>query len=322
VLDPDTDVPIAGAKVSLAWTDVTVSKETGVVRNPHELHTESSSTGFFKVCGLPTDLEGTLLISRGDATTPEIPISMNGALLDFQSVAIPAHDVDRAKGIVIGHVVSPLGKPVSDARVEIPASAVSGTTRDDGSFRLVGVQIGTQMIVARSMSYATAAEAVNVTSREPVDVTLQLAARVATLDTVLVTARRNVYLDRSGFSARKRMGAGYFFTRDDIDRRKPFAITDMMKNLPSITVLHQRGGTTVTGRRVTGFYSQNGCTRVYVDGFEWRDLQPGDFDMIVNPDDVVGLEVYQAGNVPARFRSIQDCLTIVVWTQFRGKTKK
>jgi len=34
VLDPDNDQPISGAKVSLAWTDVRVSKEACVVRAP------------------------------------------------------------------------------------------------------------------------------------------------------------------------------------------------------------------------------------------------------------------------------------------------
>jgi hypothetical protein len=71
-------------------------------------------------------------------------------------------------------------------------------------------------------------------------------------------------------------------------------------------------------------YSANApCTRVFVDGFEWRDLQPGDLDMVVNPDDVIGLEVYQADEVPTQFRRLdRGCLTLVVWTQFRGKAAK
>lgn len=58
------------------------------------------------------------------------------------------------------------------------------------------------------------------------------------------------------------------------------------------------------------------------DGFEWRDLQRGDLDMILNPDDVVGIELYQAGNAPIRWRGIKDCLTLVGGTQYRGKAAK
>lgn len=325
VLDPDSDAPISGAKVSLAWSDVAVSKVTGVVRTPHELSAETNEMGFFKICGLPSDLDGTLQASRGDITTPEIPITLNGALLGFQSLSIPQPAGARSTGIVMGRVLSPSGKPVPSARIEIPAAGVSTQTRDDGSFRLGGVASGTQMLVARSLSFSTAAEPINVSAREPVDITLTLGDKVTSLDPVLVTARRDYALDKSGFTARKRAGGGHFFTREDIDRRDPNSITDMVKNLPSVTVTRVRGGTVVRGRGgITSMYSAPPpCTRVFIDGFEWRDLQPGDLDMFVNPDDVIGLEVYQAGEVPSQFRKFdRGCLTLVVWTQFRAKAKK
>jgi len=324
IQDPDTDEPIPGVTVSLAWTEIFVSKTTGVVRTPHELHTESNASGFFKICGLPGDLEGTLLATRADVTTPEIPVSMNGALLDFRSLALPARGEGEARhnGIVTGHVLSPAGKPVANARVEIPMSNLATTTREDGAFRLLGVHTGTQMLIARSISYSTAAEPINVTSREPLDVSLMLGDKVVSLDTVLITARRNVYLDKNGFTARKKRGAGAFFTREDFDHRKPNAVTDMMKNVAGFTVVRVTGGAVVSSSRAaTSFYSSR-CTRAFIDGFEWRDLMPGDLDMIVNPDDVVGMEVYQPGDVPVRFRGIKDCTTIVIWTQFRPKASK
>jgi hypothetical protein len=325
VLDPDDDEPIPAAKVSLAWTEIFISKTTGVVRTPHELHAETNSSGFFKVCGLPSDLDGTLQVIHGDNTTPEIPIAMNGALLAFQSVAIPARGSPRKDGIVTGRVLSPLGKPVASARVEIPMSGVSVTTRDDGSFRLIGVLTGTQMLVARSLSYATAAEAINVTSREPLDVIVTLTDKVNILDPVLVTARRNDALDKLGFTKRKRASGGYFFTREDIDKRRPNNVTDLLKNLPMVTVRSQRGGTLVRGRTgITSVYTPTGsCVRVFVDGFEWRDMGPGDLDMFVNPDDVIGMEVYRAGEAPNQFSVLgPGCAAIVLWTQFRGKPAK
>jgi hypothetical protein len=325
VLDPDTDVPIDGARISLAWTDVAVSKTTGVVRTPREADAQTNTNGFFSICGVPSDLDGTLQASRGDVSTPEVPISLGGALLGFQSLGIAGKSAARATGVVIGRVLSPAGKPVAGARVEIPNAGVAAQTRDDGSFHIVGVATGTQMLVARSLSYATASQAINVTSREPIEVIINLADKVTSLDPVLVTARRDFALEKSGLSARKRAGGGHFFTREEIDRRKPNNISDMLKDLPSITVTYQRGGTVLRGRsRVTSMYSAPPpCTRVFIDGFEWRDLQPGDLDMFVNPDDVIGLEVYQADEVPTQFRKFdRGCLTLVVWTQFRGKAKQ
>jgi hypothetical protein len=325
VLDPDTDAPIAGARVSIAWTEVTVSKETGVVRNPHELHTETNGSGFFKLCALPSDLDGTLEANLGGASTPEVPVTMNGALLAFQSMSIPAKGGSRSTGVVTGHVLTQSGKAVGGARVEVPVSGVSTVTRDDGAFRLTGVLTGTQVLVARSLSFASAAEPINVTSRAPIDVVITVGPKVSLLDPVLVTARRDMALEKSGFNARKRAGGGTFFTREDIDRRKPNDITDMVKNVTGVTVTRQRGGAVVSGRsRVTSMYSSGpSCSRVYVDGFEWSNLMPGDLDMFVDPDDVIGLEVYQPGDVPAQFRKFdRGCVTLVVWTQMRSKAKK
>jgi hypothetical protein len=325
VLDPDTDAPIAGVRVSIVWTDVTVSRETGVVRQPHELRTETNGSGFFKLCALPSDLDGTLQANLGDVWTPEVPVTMNGALLAFQSMSIPAKSGSRSKGVVTGHVLTQSGKPVAGARVEVPVSGVSTVTRDDGAFRLTDVLTGTQMLVARSLSFASAAEPINVTSREPLDVVVTVGPKVSLLDPVLITARRDMALEKSGFNARKRAGGGKFFTREDIDRRKPNYITDMVKNVTGVTVTQQRGGAVISGRsRVTSMYSSGpSCSRVYVDGFEWSNLMPGDLDMFVNPDDVIGLEVYQPGDVPAQFRKLdRNCVTVVVWTQMRGKAKK
>ena len=274
---------------------------------------------------MPSELDGTLQVTRGELTSPELPITMNGALLDFQSVTLPVRSGPRKDGIVLGHVLSPAGKPVSGARVEIPMSAVSATTRDDGSFRLVGVQSGTQMLVARSLSFGTAAEPINVTAREPVDVSITLFDKVNVLDPVLVTARRDLALEKSGFSARKRAGAGYFFTREDIDKRQPNNITDMLKNLPIVNVSSRRGGTVITRRGgITSMYSAvPSCTNVFIDDFQWQNMGPGDLDMFVNPDDVIGIEVYRGEDVPARFRRFgQGCVALVLWTQFRGKAAK
>lgn len=321
VLDPDTDQPVENAEVSLAWEEVFVSKTTGVVRTPHELKAQTNSDGFFKLCALPNDLNGTLLVNHSGVTSPELPVNVNGALLDFQSVLLPAKPAAKGDGVVTGHVVSPTGKAVSGARVDIPMAAVSMVTRTDGGFRFIGVPSGTQMLVARSISYSTAAQQIDVTPREPIDVTLTLGEKTATLDTVFVTARRNTTLDKNGFTARKRAGGGHFFTREEIDRRNPNAISDMLKGLPSVTVTNRVGGTVLSGRRIIG--GPPPCTTVWVDGFEWASVMPGDLDMFINPDDVIGLEVYQAGEVPIKFRKFdRGCLTLVIWTEFRGNAKK
>jgi hypothetical protein len=311
-------MPIAGAKVSLAWTGTSITKQTGVVRTPHEVHTETNSAGFFKLCALPPDLHGTLQASQGNLSTPEVPVAMNGALLAFETLSIASNAESRATGVVTGRVVMENGKPLSGVRVQIPVSGVSAVTRDDGAFRLSGVLTGTQVLIAMNLGFETAAGPINVTSRAPIDVLVILAAKVNVLDPVLITARSEVVLDKSGFNSRKRLGLGRYFTREDIDRRKPNYMSDMLKNLYGVIVSNQPEGVVINGQSA----GRRTCATVYVDGFEWMSLQPGDFDMLINPDDVIGLEVYQPYDAPAQYGKFErGCLTLVVWRQVRSKVK-
>ena len=183
VMDPDTQQPVENARISVQWNELFISKTTGVVRTAREVHATSNANGFFKLCGLPNDLGGTLQARRATVMSPEIPITINGALLDFHNVYIPEHPAARGDGIVTGRVLSPAGKPVSGARVEIPMSGVSTVTRDDGTFGFVGLPSGTQMIIARSLSYSTVSQPIDISPREPVDVTLTLGEKIAVLDT-------------------------------------------------------------------------------------------------------------------------------------------
>jgi len=321
VIDPDNSQPISGAKVSLSWQELFISKTTGVVRTPHELHVETSSSGFFKICGLPSDVSGTLQVNRGGVLSPEIPVSINGALLDFQNVYVPEKIEAHGDGVVTGHVLSPEGKTIAGARVEIPMSNASTVTREDGSFRFVGLPSGTQMLIVRSISYTTVSQPIDISPREPVDVTIKFSEKVAVLDTVIVTAQRDYALEKVGFTSRKKGGGGHFFTREDLDRRRPHYISDMLRGLPSVTVVSRPGGTVLVGRRVLG--GPPPCTTIWVDGFDWGSVMPGDLDAFVNPDDVIGMEVYQAAEVPSRLRKFErGCLTIVLWTDFRGKSTK
>ena len=155
--------------------------------------------------------------------------------------------------------------------------------------------------------------------RAPSELVVTLAQQGRTLDPVLITARRDVVLEKSGFNARKRIRNGHFFTREDIDRRKPNKISEMLQNLSGVTVSYQRGGVVITGRSGT----MSTCSRVFVDGFEWRDIRPGDLDNILNPDDLIGLEVYQPYETPASFKGFdRGCVTLVAWRQARAEAKE
>jgi hypothetical protein len=54
-----------------------------------------------------------------------------------------------------------------------------------------------------------------------------------------------------------------------------------------------------------------------VDGSRWQQLQPGDLDAFVRPEEVAAIEVYPGGStMPVEFQtSGADCAAVVVWTK-------
>ena len=320
VLDPDDDHPVSGANVSLAWVDMIVSKQTGVVRTPHELHATSDSVGFFKFCGLPEDLDATVQATNGGISTGEVAISTHESPLTFENLAVPSpRAAESVRGTVRGTVLSLSDRPIEGARVEAPMWGVAVVTGADGTFTLDKIPTGTQLLIIRHVGFEPTRAPVNVTSRQPTEIRVVLGPRVNVLDPVLVSARRKYALEQDGFVARQRTGEGKYFTAEDIQKRNPGRLSDILTAVPGITVSHLPGGAVVREQRTTSILGGRSCTRMWVDGHEWRAVEPGDLDVFVSPHEIVGMEVYRARTAPVQFRGIDDCTVIVVWTQLQSQ---
>ena len=70
----------------------------------------------------------------------------------------------------------------------------------------------------------------------------------------------------------------------------------------------------ITATRSAG---RAGCVNVFVDGSRWQQLEPGDLDAFVRPEEVAAIEVYPGGgSMPVEFQSAGgDCAAVVVWTK-------
>ena len=195
VRDPDNDTPVPGASVSLAWVDIAVSGRTRLVQTPHELHTETDSSGFFKFCGLPEDLDGTVQATHSRWSTAEVPVVTSGNPLTFENLTIARPRVIAARGIVSGMVFSADDKPLVGARVEARPSGVSNVTRYDGYFSLGEVPTGTQLIVVSHVGFAPVSVSVNVTSRQPTNIRVTLEPSIKVNNPAVVTTRQNYALE-------------------------------------------------------------------------------------------------------------------------------
>ena len=331
VREPDSEIAAVGARVSLVWYDPDPPAIAGVPvkikKAPRVREATVGEDGTYRLCGLPEKYEGKLQAQRKDGgTTAEVPVVQEDGLLALRSMSVAPLAVARAdssgkaapaKGAarVLGRVINKQGGPVANARVTLNGTGASTLTRANGDFVLDSLPAGTQAITVRHLGYAPTEVSVELSSRTPARVSVQMGPYVPELTPVEVVSRQDQGLERVGWTSRKRGAAsGYFLSPEQIESRKATQFTDLLTTTPGIRVQGTMGRMFITATRTAG---RAGCVNVYVDGSRWQQLEAGDLDSFVRPQDVAAIEVYPGGgSMPVEFQSSGgDCAAVVVWTK-------
>lgn len=318
VIDPETLQPVAGSEVSIAWTQVEVSKEIGVRKSPRLIHDSTDASGNYQICGLPNSMQATLQARRGASVTAEVPITIGDSdtELFLRTLLLSRADSGTKVGnaVVTGRVILDGAAPNAGSRVEVVGTGVVALTDDKGEFALRNLPSGSHVLLARRLGYGAETVPVDLSSREPKRVTIRLPKHVAVIDPVVVTAKRVASLDKLGFTQRKKSGQGYYLDPDQIQRMRPTFLTDIFRQVPGLRVSYSPQGDVVSGTRGT-----SGCVQYFVDDMPWQSAMPGDVNNFVNAGEVVAVEVYQGPGVPPQYTRgmMGDCVTIVIWTKFK-----
>lgn len=319
VNDPETLQPVARAEVSIAWTDIEISKEFGMRRTPRLVRDSTDVSGVYKLCGLPSSLQATLQARRGSAVTAEIPISLGDRPIELLARTVLLSSADsaakRGNAAVSGRVVLEGSPTNAGSRVELAGTDIVAVTNERGEFTMRGLPSGSRILLARHLGFGAEAVAVDLSSLAEKRVTIRLQKFVAMMDPVLVTARKSAALDKVGFNARKKSAFGYFIGPDRLANMRPLQVTDVLQLVPGIRVNYGPDGETVSSSRDV---SGTGCVQYYVDDMPFMELTPGDVNRFVTGGELVAVEVYQGYNVPAQYmRAGGSCTTIVLWTRFK-----
>ncbi|MEO6443692.1 MAG: carboxypeptidase regulatory-like domain-containing protein [Gemmatimonadaceae bacterium] len=343
LLDADTELPVEGARVSIAWLEMSIN--AGLRKVPRLREALSGADGVFRICGLPPTFEGTLQATRKGIATSEVRIVFEGQPLVVQGLKIGNNntvvrlDSDTAaarrqkeasagpqfsaarlqtgNASLTGKVVNANDQPVVGARVDVLGTPGAALTKENGEFTLHDLPSGTQSVVVRQIGYAPEEVAVELSTREVARVDVKMARPAAVLSTVVVKADRDVGLERVGFTQRERSGGGYYITADDISKRGPNLLTDVFRTVPGLRVTPAGNGTDYvieSSRSATG-----GCVRYFVDGAVFEAVFPGDVDRLVPPWEVAAIEVYNGISVPGQFQAAgnSSCAAVVIWTKTR-----
>jgi hypothetical protein len=324
VTDPESMLPVKGAEVSIAWSQLEVSKEVGVRRTPRLLRDSTNAQGDYRICGLPSDMKATLQARMGGAVTAEVPIELgtDDSELFLRNLLLSRLDSGAKTGsaAVSGTVILEGSPSNAGSRVELVGTNIVAMTNDKGQFTMRNLPSGSHVLLARHLGFGAETVPVDLSSHEPKQVSVKLPKFVATIEPVVVTAKRAASLDKVGFTTRQKSGAGFYLGPEQIERLAPNYLTDILRTVPGLQVSYGSQGEEVTSTRgVTSLSGAPPCVQYYVDDSPWQSLMPGDVNQFVNGREVVGIEVYNGPGTPPQYtRGGQgDCTTIVVWTKFK-----
>src|SRR3954471_13837245 len=302
VRDPETLRPVAGAEVSIAWTEITVSKQVGIEHTPHLIRDTTDKTGAFHLCGLPSSMLGTLQARRGASVTAEIParIGDRPVALAARTILLASTDstVRTGNATVAGVVTMEGGTPSVGSRVELMGTGLTTLTDAKGEFAIRNAPSGSRMLLTRHVGFSAEATPVDLSSHEEQRVAINLTKFVPIMDPVLVTARRNYALDKVGFGQRRKSGAGYFMGPERLVQLHPHLATDVLRMVPGLRTFRTESGD--EGVESTHDIT-NGCVDFYIDGVPFLETEPGELNHFVNGGEISAVEVYQSGLAPAQY---------------------
>jgi hypothetical protein len=205
---------------------------------------------------------------------------------------------------VVGRVISRETRaPIGGATVLLATTGVATLSDSLGQFRYGGLAPGSHRFEVRAVGYERSAWRVRLDAGEQVRV-FELDVLRYELPGVEVEAHGLL----EGFERRRMGGSGFFFTREEIERRHAVTLSDLIRGVPGVRTSCRQGSCVIQMSRST-----RGCRpEYYLDGF------PASFS--VGPDFLMqglyGVEVYRtASEAPAEFRKPElRCGVILLWS--------
>jgi len=141
------------------------------------------------------------------------------------------------------------------------------------------------------------------------------------LDTVKVLANYERFTSRKEFQQRVRSGVGRYITEEMIAQRNPFMVSELFWVIPGGYV--ERGGGIDQEISMRGIFSPRCSPALFLNGFPLQmpdmggvPLSAAELDAVIRPKDLLGVEIYTQGQVPAQFGAgMTGCGAIAFWTK-------
>ena len=248
------------------------------------------------------------LLPAATSTAPSVVVEQ------LDSLSIPG---DRS--VIEGRVVDSAGRPLAGVSLRGMSTDIEAVTGPDGTFRIPRVAAGLHVLRARKLGMLPEYVPLRVPTSWRVRLSISLRPLSAAPQLAGVTIREDSRM--TGFYERKRRGGGIFITREELEQKYVFEVSDVLRGKNAVEVRRSGAGgdQIIVGRRVSAVGSVLGgrCPLgILIDGITvpWTDIS---LDRLVSVKNVRAFEVYSSGlAVPMGFRRDEtDCGAILIWTR-------
>lgn len=234
-------------------------------------------------------------------------------LLAVPLLALPA-PAQSHHGTIVGEVTSSeTHEPLAGVELTLHDTGLQTTTTGEGQFRFADVPPGSRTLTVAYLGTESRRVRIDLRPRQTIDVSLVVGVRLMPVTELVVTVDRAAPVGKlTGFDRRRENGAGYFITREDIERVRPMRTTALLRRVPGLDV----GQRTRSGVTPVTMGRRKGCVpQFYVDG-----ARAPYFDVdVLDPGEIDGIEIYRGNSeVPIRFKHRDRCGVIVLWTRDPG----
>jgi len=224
----------------------------------------------------------------------------------------------QSVGAISGTIRDSGGTPVRG--VEVVLLQRQGVVYSDslGVFRFGNVPSGKRALHFRRLGFEPKSVDAEITEGQTLALSVVLDPFATEIEgmTVEELARKRQML--GDFYDRKSRGFGHFITRDEIEKRGPMNLSDMMRTVPGARLVPVQGTSQATLRFNRAQMGRDCPPQYWVDGVKAWNLNIDD----IVPQDVEGIEIYPgASTVPPQFNTREGntiCGVIVIWTRVPG----
>lgn len=235
------------------------------------------------------------------------------AVVALSIACLPVHSA-AAQGRVAGVVRDTSGVGIAGAEISLTGTDVRAESDEEGKFLLTRVPVGEAAIRVRRLGFTPTSASVVVrdNTTAPLSITVTEVARELRPVVVHAQQHRTYTGYLAGFYERRDRGFGRFITGEQILKRNPLELTDMLRMVPGLHV--SSPGIGDASVRIRG----NQCAPlVWIDGMA---ASAAEYDLdAISPMSVAGMEIYSGiASVPIQFVvpfGRTPCGTILIWSR-------